>query len=245
MSRCENCKISSERVFATCRRCQTVSYCSKECQTIDWKKGHKKICCLSLQVNEPFDSMLSAMNKSNVTIFDRLKEAINRSDITVDEIRSLIRQNNIDMKIVANKLLLEAASASNEAVIDWLLLEENNLKLIDIVDDKGRNIIMIMLLKKKQNLGNLLCHLVNDTKINIDICSKTDQNGNNILHYAVQTKDCNLLEFILSSGFQDNSLFRVYRYEKTENIPYGASFKGLHEWKNDDGKTPRDLALFM
>jgi hypothetical protein len=104
---------------------------------------------------------------------------------------------------------------------------------------------MITIMKNKQNLEQLLYHLVVDNEIDMDICCRTDHNENNMLYYAVQTKDINFLEFIFSSDFRDMYLFKVNRYEKLENIPFGASKKGLDEWKNIDGQTPRDLARSM
>ena len=39
---CEVCGCSGEK---QCARCGLVRYCSKEHQTIDWKRGHKLRCC--------------------------------------------------------------------------------------------------------------------------------------------------------------------------------------------------------
>eukprot|EP01119_Soliformovum_irregulare_P013089 TRINITY_DN3456_c0_g1_i6.p1 TRINITY_DN3456_c0_g1~~TRINITY_DN3456_c0_g1_i6.p1 ORF type:complete len:1038 (+),score=135.30 TRINITY_DN3456_c0_g1_i6:30-3143(+) len=42
---CEYCYITDqEKAMLRCSRCQVVSYCSKECQTKDWKLGHKRSC---------------------------------------------------------------------------------------------------------------------------------------------------------------------------------------------------------
>jgi hypothetical protein len=121
MSQCDRCKLTSQTKFSKCNRCQLVSYCSKECQTIDWKKNHKRIC-------------LSQVDKFNVSVFGSLKDAINKCNVSVKDICSIISRNNVDMKLVANKLLLEAASAGNKTVMGWLLLEESNLKLADVID---------------------------------------------------------------------------------------------------------------
>ena len=34
----------SERKFAQCSKCKSVSYCSRECQIEDWTTGHRKLC---------------------------------------------------------------------------------------------------------------------------------------------------------------------------------------------------------
>ena len=31
-------------VLQLCAKCRLVAYCSKQCQTADWKRGHKKLC---------------------------------------------------------------------------------------------------------------------------------------------------------------------------------------------------------
>ena len=31
-------------VLQLCAKCRLVAYCSKQCQTADWKRGHKKVC---------------------------------------------------------------------------------------------------------------------------------------------------------------------------------------------------------
>lgn len=32
------------KAFHGCSACKKVRYCSKECQTLDWKAGHKLVC---------------------------------------------------------------------------------------------------------------------------------------------------------------------------------------------------------
>jgi hypothetical protein len=233
----------SQTIFSKCNRCQLVSYCSKECQTTDWKKNHKKKC-------------LSLVSKPNVTVFDNLRDAV-RSGCSINAISEIISRNNVDMGIVATKLLFEAVSAGNMTLVDWLLLDESNLKPVDIVDEEGRNIIMVMLMKNRRDLFH---HIV-FSKINGDIYSCVDPLGNNMLHYVVLTKDCDVLEFVLSRKFQVNnvsdyainfvqgrasSLTSVFIFENSEDAPSEGRFlRGLHEWKNKSGKTPRDLALSM
>ena len=40
---CEKNKLATEKLFV-CNECMAVSYCSRECQTMDWKSFHKKEC---------------------------------------------------------------------------------------------------------------------------------------------------------------------------------------------------------
>eukprot|EP00615_Pteridomonas_danica_P010802 CAMPEP_0114342338 /NCGR_PEP_ID=MMETSP0101-20121206/9727_1 /TAXON_ID=38822 ORGANISM="Pteridomonas danica, Strain PT" /NCGR_SAMPLE_ID=MMETSP0101 /ASSEMBLY_ACC=CAM_ASM_000211 /LENGTH=355 /DNA_ID=CAMNT_0001476401 /DNA_START=80 /DNA_END=1144 /DNA_ORIENTATION=+ len=49
---CDNCSSPSNGtiIFKACSRCKRVYYCSKECQIIHWKSGHKKTC---IPVNDP------------------------------------------------------------------------------------------------------------------------------------------------------------------------------------------------
>jgi MYND finger len=54
---CENCKVQSkkgERQFPYCRGCGAVRYCSKECQTDDWKTNRHKKPCLAMQTAKLF-----------------------------------------------------------------------------------------------------------------------------------------------------------------------------------------------
>jgi len=44
---CANCGVMYLNPLRKCSRCHTVRYCSKECQTADWKNGHKSICALA------------------------------------------------------------------------------------------------------------------------------------------------------------------------------------------------------
>ena len=37
-------QLPSGSVLKLCTKCRLVAYCSKECQTADWKRGHKKVC---------------------------------------------------------------------------------------------------------------------------------------------------------------------------------------------------------
>ncbi|KAI9652820.1 MAG: hypothetical protein M1831_006345 [Alyxoria varia] len=39
----EDCAICSEKQAKRCNKCKSISYCSKECQTADWK-SHKLVC---------------------------------------------------------------------------------------------------------------------------------------------------------------------------------------------------------
>jgi MYND finger len=34
------------KAFMQCSKCRSVRYCSRECQVLHWKKGHKKECSL-------------------------------------------------------------------------------------------------------------------------------------------------------------------------------------------------------
>ena len=50
---CANCGVIDVALFA-CSSCKQTYYCSKICQTNDWKKGHKESCKkLSVQPNDP------------------------------------------------------------------------------------------------------------------------------------------------------------------------------------------------
>jgi len=42
-NKCACCK-RQDCHFKVCSHCGLVSYCSKECQKLDWKRGHKAIC---------------------------------------------------------------------------------------------------------------------------------------------------------------------------------------------------------
>jgi hypothetical protein len=116
---------------------------------------------------------------------------------------------------------------------------------------------MVMLMKNRREL---FYHIV-FTTINGDIYSCVDPLGNNILHYVVLSKDCDVLEFVLSREFRVNnvsdyainfeqgkasSITSVFIFENSELAPSEGRFRrGLHEWKNKSGKTPRDVALSM
>ena len=43
---CQHCRATEAMLgdFKACSRCKAVHYCSKDCQTSDWKAGHKKAC---------------------------------------------------------------------------------------------------------------------------------------------------------------------------------------------------------
>lgn len=45
MAECRCCNVQKKfKNFSTCSLCKLVSYCSKECQTNDWKNGHREEC---------------------------------------------------------------------------------------------------------------------------------------------------------------------------------------------------------
>lgn len=44
---CHNCHSTSVVANKTCSRCKLVFYCSSECQTVHWKAGHKRVCCVT------------------------------------------------------------------------------------------------------------------------------------------------------------------------------------------------------
>jgi hypothetical protein len=44
---CANCSAIYLNPLRKCSRCHTVRYCSKECQTQDWKNGHKFVCAIA------------------------------------------------------------------------------------------------------------------------------------------------------------------------------------------------------
>mmetsp|Transcript_6781 Transcript_6781/g.13979 ORF Transcript_6781/g.13979 Transcript_6781/m.13979 type:complete len:256 (-) Transcript_6781:100-867(-) len=50
-AKCDACgKCAFGRKRLRCSRCKGAFYCSQECQKVDWKKGHKRVC-------KPIDSM--------------------------------------------------------------------------------------------------------------------------------------------------------------------------------------------
>ena len=67
---CFYCKKSRKEVIKLkcCARCKFYYYCSKECQTKDWKDGHQKRCIL---VNHVFDSN---NRKTNTALKELIKQ---------------------------------------------------------------------------------------------------------------------------------------------------------------------------
>jgi len=68
---CENCgSDGNTNPLKTCSRCKLVYYCSKECQTIHWKKGHRKTC-ISIndrQVNQQIQVTESAEQEKGIIV---------------------------------------------------------------------------------------------------------------------------------------------------------------------------------
>ncbi|KAN0098384.1 hypothetical protein V8E51_014047 [Hyaloscypha variabilis] len=51
-TKCANCstpEIDPEKPLKPCAKCQTVRYCSRDCQKKDWKL-HKKVCATAAQI---------------------------------------------------------------------------------------------------------------------------------------------------------------------------------------------------
>jgi hypothetical protein len=47
---CANClEVKDRTELLDCARCRSVSYCSKDCQVIHWKKGGHKLLCVAVE----------------------------------------------------------------------------------------------------------------------------------------------------------------------------------------------------
>ena len=58
-----------EKMFAElkhCKKCKTANYCSKECQSKDWEKRHKKDCKEMRRLQDNIDKKLSSTSKVQV-----------------------------------------------------------------------------------------------------------------------------------------------------------------------------------
>ena len=72
---CRNCSKPAIGIkLLKCARCQQAYYCSKECQKIDWKSGHKTVC-------EPPDKALKLAKG------DKQNACVGRQDLKTQQAR--------------------------------------------------------------------------------------------------------------------------------------------------------------
>ena len=241
---CNNCHNLFSRLL-TCQKCKLVNYCTKECQVQHWKNGHMEECRVH---TTPTPITKNTLTATGDTVFGSLKNAIHYG-CNIDEIINIIRTNDIDLKVIANKLILESASAGNETMM-WLLLQEDNTKFVKYnVDDEGRNILMLMIIKNRQGLFFNFLETNESNAYGENLANgmlhHCDKQGNNIFHLAIRYKNYDLFQIMLSSDFRTKFLSCIYKFERLEKMPSGVMKKGLHVWKNNDRKTVRDLVLSM
>lgn len=87
---CHYCHMTSSNVNQRCGRCKLVYYCSKDCQKLHWKAGHKEVCGDTNNPNNGFiivplaeeTKLTTNINGETIRIW---KGGPPPSDITIDE----------------------------------------------------------------------------------------------------------------------------------------------------------------
>lgn len=97
MASCQKCGVSDD--LKKCARCKLVSYCSRTCQTADWKQ-HKKICQFQaqVQVDEKRTDALSMLREMPelplVSSFPMVTKAYNTPEVRM-AVLSLLKAKDL------------------------------------------------------------------------------------------------------------------------------------------------------
>ena len=90
MTRCQKIECDQPGTLR-CSRCKNVNYCSKDCQTSDWKK-HKKQCKKPEEEESPSNDVGSGGARSRTTAKDHLKSEKSKPDFNT------MYRNNVMMQ---------------------------------------------------------------------------------------------------------------------------------------------------
>lgn len=71
---CVNCK--TKEGLKRCMRCKSAVYCSRECQIVDWKNGHKINCTSSVKNGEIFTKSHNSESDAKISKGDTQKEIL-------------------------------------------------------------------------------------------------------------------------------------------------------------------------
>lgn len=79
------CKAIAQKICSTCRK---VAYCSYECQKIDWKTCHKKVCELTeeiLPIDEVARIIKQSLDQANIGSKMKAKERVDRDVLVLEK----------------------------------------------------------------------------------------------------------------------------------------------------------------
>ena len=119
---CHNCKKSGVG-FPKCSGCQSVYYCSRECQKTDWKKRHKKILSLTKGHYGARSRLFKTAKQSNIKSLqyafrDRKIKKRNFRSLWIARISAAARKLDISYSKLMNSL------SSNNIVLNRKILSE-------------------------------------------------------------------------------------------------------------------------
>lgn len=124
---CEVCGCSGEK---QCGKCHLVRYCSKEHQVIDWKGGHKLVCCKETQGPRG----KSSSEQSTHSLFPEYELVTEPEQIVEDKSEN---KDDVNMREY-KKYIKENADVESQTVSDkeWELLAAESKGINNIVEDK-------------------------------------------------------------------------------------------------------------
>ncbi|KAI3826016.1 hypothetical protein L1987_00057 [Smallanthus sonchifolius] len=174
------------------------------------------------------------VNNRNATPFLRLlwKRIMKRPKDVIDEILRGPMIEKDEMKIYPSRILFIAAKMNNTQFLVELIREYPDL--IWKINDDGQTIFHISVSYRHRRVYRLLYEIGSMKNL---ITPITDQQGNNILHFAAMMPQKNGYEDWLTTPFQMFSEYLWYKEVKSILPP------PYREVKNEAGQTPQELFI--
>lgn len=149
IKKCNSCNINLD-IINTCSLCGIATYCSKECQTKDWKSRHKvnkKQCQYSLLKyfhNTDLDMICSYVNSDNINNLIKINiKDINIPEIIKDKLNiSYTSAQHIEISLLTYALSLPDIDKN---IINYLLSIEG---IKDVMTKLKIYYLIILLLKQ-------------------------------------------------------------------------------------------------
>ena len=168
---CSKCKIIRENKMKVCNQCRNKSYCSEECQKLDWKI-HRLKCCVPNEFEKQmhrihkrflksFDQVMESDKKNRMCFFYKIKQLKETQNYT-----TLIKCKLDDLKPLP--IVRKLCEAINEGIEFALFYPvESNHNIVVISTDQVFKIEISYLLneKVKEKYLDNDCDIIMITKV--------------------------------------------------------------------------------
>jgi hypothetical protein len=225
---CSYCykQVEVEKRLGLCARCHKRSYCSKECQTADWKGGHKHWCEIAGEIG--FDFKIKGAGNKGLGLFAMRK--FERGEKVMAE--RPVTLNDTEHSTIRSAVM-------NLAPANWeSLLKKFAINAIGCGDGfTGQRVCITMSRVNHHCVGNTMHWFVPEHGVIILVASRTIQAGEEItfayVDFLAHPQPTGALRYswdihcqceFCTDGTQREKLIRMHGLDK-EIVAYGRTFQ--------------------